>query len=112
MNNTNYGKYLKKSLRKQKIDPTVAKSVKAEEQKAVNAVKGLEAKLLRAEKQQHDVAINQIRTLKDKLFPNNGLQERYDNFMGLYLKYGAEFFITLKAELNPLEDGFVVIVDR
>ncbi|MEL7021236.1 MAG: bacillithiol biosynthesis cysteine-adding enzyme BshC [Bacteroidota bacterium] len=94
------------------IDPTIAKSVKAEEQKAVNAIKNLEAKLMRAEKQQHDTAINQIRTLKDKLFPNNGLQERHDNFMGLYLKYGQTFFDVLREELDPLTDGFVVILDK
>ncbi|MFK7934895.1 MAG: bacillithiol biosynthesis cysteine-adding enzyme BshC [Saprospiraceae bacterium] len=104
--------FKKIAAKAKEIDPTVAKSVKAEEQKAINSIKGLEAKLLRAEKQQHDIAINQIRNLKDKLFPKNGLQERHDNFMGLYLKYGEQFFATLKAELNPLEDGFVVIVDK
>lgn len=93
------------------IDPTLAKTVKAEEQKQVNAISALEAKIMRAEKQQHDIAINQIRTLKDKLCPNNGLQERYDNFMNLYMRYGKDFFKVLKAELNPLEDGFIVIVD-
>ena len=57
-------------------------------------------------------AINQMRALKEKLFPGNGLQERYDNFMGFYLKYGRGFFEVLKENLDPMESTFTVVVDR
>ena len=68
---------------------------------------------MRAEKQKHDVALNQIAGLKGKLYPNNdGLQERTDNFMGFYLKYGETFFDVLKVNLDPLKKGFVVVVDQ
>jgi Uncharacterized protein conserved in bacteria len=66
---------------------------------------------MRAEKQKHNVAINQIRAIKDKLFFNNGLQERRDNFLSFYVKYGPKFFDTLKKELNPLDKRFVIIKD-
>ena len=49
------------------------------------------------------------RGLKEKLFPSNGLQERKDNFMAFYLKYGEDFIETLKAHFDPLEKSFVVI---
>ena len=78
----------------------------------INSMEQLEGKLMRAEKQRHDIALNQMRALKDKLFPGNGLQERYDNFMMYYLKYGREFFEVLRSELDPLKKTFTVILDR
>ncbi|MCO6478253.1 MAG: bacillithiol biosynthesis BshC, partial [Phaeodactylibacter sp.] len=94
------------------VDPTLVKTAAAEGQKMINSMEQLEGKLMRAEKQRHDIAINQMRTLKDKLFPGNGLQERYDNFMMYYLKYGRAFFEVLKKELDPMEKSFTVIIDR
>jgi bacillithiol biosynthesis cysteine-adding enzyme BshC len=91
------------------IDPTLEKAVLAEQAKQLNALEHLETKLLRAEKQRQDTAVQQIRALKEKYFPGNGLQERHDNFLPLYLKYGAQFFDLLERELNPLEPGFIVV---
>ena len=93
------------------IDPTLEATVKAEGAKQIKSLANLEGRLMRAEKQKHDVAINQIRTIKDKLFFNNGLQERRENFLSFYVKYGPSFFDTLKKELNPLDKRFVVIKD-
>lgn len=93
----------------QEIDPTLVKAVAAEQSKQLNILNQLEGRLMRAEKQKHEVALNQIRSLKEKLFPKNGLQERHDNFLGIYLQEGRNFFEVLLAHLNPLEEGFVVI---
>lgn len=95
-----------------KIDPTLIKATAAEGARQLNSLQQLEGKLMRAEKQRHDTAINQVRKLKDKLFPGNGLQERSDNFMGFYLKYGKSFFDILKDHLHPLKKGFVIISDQ
>ena len=95
----------------EKIDPTLAKTVLAEQSKQLKTLEQLEGRLVRAEKQKHDTAIKQIRGLKEKLFPQNGLQERHDNFMGFYLSYGEEYFELLSKELNPLEEGFIVFED-
>ncbi len=94
------------------IDPTLEKTILAEAAKQVKVLEQLESRLLRAEKQKHDTAIGQIRNLKEKLFPGNGLQERHDNFISLYQKYGDELFETLKAYLHPLEEGMIVLVDK
>jgi len=94
------------------IDPTLKKKTLAEGAKQLKSLENLEGRLMKAEKQRHETAINQIRSLKDKLFPGNGLQERQENFLNFYLRYGNEFFETLKEHLNPLEEGFVVILDR
>ncbi len=94
------------------IDKSLAQSTDAELAKAMKSIENLETKLIRAEKQRHDIAINQIRSLKDKLFPENGLQERYDNFTGFFLRRGQGFFDVLKEHLNPLESGFIIVEEN
>jgi uncharacterized protein YllA (UPF0747 family) len=58
------------------------------------------------------VHLQQIRALREKYFPGNGLQERHDNFIPYYLRYGAAFFDALKKNLTPLENGLVLLCDR
>lgn len=93
------------------IDPTLERTALAEGQKLINGLEKLEAKLLKAEKQQHDQAVGQIRWLKDKLFPEGHLQERHENIAAFYLKYGPATFTTLKEALRPFEHEFVVVED-
>jgi len=95
-----------------RIDPTLVKTTKAEAQKAINSLKGLEAKLIRAEKNNHETAIKQIRAVKEKLFPENGLQERHDNFLGFYLRYGDQFLETLMQQQDPFRKKMCVILDK
>lgn len=89
-------------------DPTLAKAVMAEYARQSKVLESLEDRLLRAEKQRHEVAVNQIRALKDKLFPGNGLQERHDNFLPYWLRGGEAWLDALLSELDPLTDGLVV----
>jgi len=84
-------------------------SVKANYQKQLKSLDKLEQKLIRLEKQKHDIALNQIEKIKRQLFPNNTLQERYDNFIPYYLKHGDNFFEILKESLNPLNTNFVAL---
>ncbi|NJB85341.1 bacillithiol biosynthesis cysteine-adding enzyme BshC [Lewinella marina] len=91
------------------IDPTLAKAVMGEHARQAKAVENLEGRLRRTEKQRFETAMNQIRGLRDKLFPRNGMQERYDSFLNFYLQEGDAFFEVLIEELNPLEEGLVVI---
>ena len=94
------------------IDPTLGKTVLAEAAKQIKSLENLENRVMRAEKQKHETSINQLRSLKEKLFPSNGLQERKDNFMAFYLKYGEEYFKVLKETFDPLEKSFVVIEEK
>ncbi len=91
------------------IDPTLEKAVRAEEVKTAGGLEQWEGRLVRAEKQKHEVTLNQLRALKEKLYPGNGLQERHDNFMPFLLKYGDAFIETLKEHLGPFDAGFVVL---
>lgn len=91
------------------IDPTLAKAVLAEHARQTKAVENLEGRIRRTEKQRFDTSLNQIRGLKDKLFPGNGLQERSDNFLNIYAQEGEEMFSVLVDELNVLEAGMVIV---
>lgn len=93
------------------IDPTLEKAALADGVKLKDTVAHWQSKLLRAEKQKHEISLNQIRTLKEKLFPSNGLQERHDCFIPSYLRYSDRFFDMLKDRLLPLEHGFIVLED-
>ncbi|MBC7775088.1 MAG: bacillithiol biosynthesis cysteine-adding enzyme BshC [Phycisphaerae bacterium] len=91
------------------IDPTLEKSVLAESVKAVGGLEQWQGRLVRSEKQKHETTLNQLRALKEKLFPAGGLQERYDNFLPYVLKYGEGFIHTLKEHFAPFDPGFLVI---
>ena len=84
-------------------------TIKAEQQKQLKSLQKLEKKLLHSEKKKHENALNQISKIKKQLFPNNGLQERFDNFTSFYLNHGENFIEILQAELNPLVPNFVIL---
>ncbi len=93
----------------EKIDPTLKGTVEAELQKQLNILKTIESKLLKAEKQKQEVNINQLKKIKDKLFPEGHLQERHDNFIPFFIKHGDAFITELKEHLNPFEKQLVVL---
>jgi uncharacterized protein YllA (UPF0747 family) len=85
------------------------KWVLAEGARQIKALDHVEKRLMRAEKQQHETSINRLEKIKEKFFPNNGLQERHDNFMQHYLQCGDWYFQELLKHLNPLDMQFKVI---
>ncbi len=95
-----------------KIDKTLVASIDAELQKLLNSLEGLEEKIIRAKKKKMETEANQIRNLKIKLFPNNNLQERQDNFIPYYLKYGPAFIELLLQNLHPFDGKFVVLSEK
>lgn len=97
------------SIKAESVDASLKAAIAAEKQKMLNGLKNIEAKLIKAEKSKNEVAINQISNIKDRLFPDGGLQERSDNFIPYYLKYGDRFFSILKEELNPFQKHFIIL---
>lgn len=90
-------------------DPTLVGSIEAEHKKLQNYLAGLEAKLLKAQKTKEEAAVNQIRKLKEGLFPNDTLQERYANFIPWYLKHGAGFFKAIAEHNTPTAKQFTLV---
>jgi len=93
------------------IDPTLSGTVKAEQTKQLKSLEAMEARFVKAEKNKREVSVNQIKALKESLFPARSLQERKVNFLSFYIKHGAAFFEELKRHLNPLDKDFVVFVE-
>lgn len=92
-------------------DKTLEAFVDAEKVKMVKVVEHIEQRIKRALKKNEETAVNQLKNLKSKLFPNHGLQERHDNFIQFYLTLGPAFMDILKAECNPVKSDFIVITN-
>ena len=97
------------ALKAKSIDPSLEKYTLAEGAKQVKAIKVIESKMTKAAKSKNEIQLKKIENIKSKLFPNDGLQERYDSFIGYYLKYGRDWFKGLQEHLNPLDKTFLVI---
>ena len=97
------------SILSKTTDVGLQNSIKSQLQKQEKSFKQFEQKLLRLEKQNHESSLNHISKIKQQLFPNNGLQERYDNFISFYLTHGGNFIKIMKENLNPLNPNFVVL---
>jgi bacillithiol biosynthesis cysteine-adding enzyme BshC len=95
----------------ERIDPTLKANVLAEQQKMINALKQIEAKFIKAEKLKMEREINQIKKVKEKLFPEGQLQERTENFIPWYLKQGPGFIEMLRGVFKPFEPGIVILSD-
>jgi uncharacterized protein YllA (UPF0747 family) len=96
-------------LKASHVDPTLEKTIIAEGLKQLKSWEQIATRLTRAEKSRYDIQIQQIRNIKEKLFPGNGLQERHDNFIPLFIRYGLDILDLLIEELNPLEQGFLIL---
>ena len=92
-----------------KIDGTLRASADAALTKMKYQMHVMEKKMLRAEKRNMADQVSQIYKLKNKLFPNNSLQERYDTFMPFYLEKGSVFFDELLEATLPYGEQFVLL---
>ena len=100
--------YQIKELVKQ-IDTTLEEHVAALEKKQLKKLSSLEKKMFRAEKRKFTVQKNQLNKIFSELFPNDGLQERTENFMLFYSKWGDTFFKILYENSSSLEQEFCVV---
>jgi uncharacterized protein YllA (UPF0747 family) len=91
------------------IDKTLVGHVQAIGKKAVNRVSDLQGKLLRAEKRKFDTQRRQLQDALQGLFPGNGLQERVDNFMPWYARYGPAFLDAICTHSPGIPSAFVIM---
>lgn len=92
-----------------RIDFTLSHHVEALEKRHIKALKGLEKKMYRAEKRKFADQKNQLNKIFNGLFPDDGLQERTENFMLFYSKSGNDFFRMLYDASLTLEEKFCII---
>ena len=92
-----------------KTDYSFTGAVKAQQKKQLDGLNNLEKRLLSAQKKKFSEQLIKINELKDELFPNNTLQERFVNFSEFYCEYGPSIIDILMKDINPLNNKFLVI---
>ncbi|HMO60864.1 MAG TPA: bacillithiol biosynthesis cysteine-adding enzyme BshC [Ferruginibacter sp.] len=90
-------------------DTTLIRHINAIEQKALDKIDTLEQKLLKAVKRKFETEQQQVQKIKEVLFPNGSLQERTENFMPFYARYGAAFIQMIYSHSLTLEQEFCII---
>jgi uncharacterized protein YllA (UPF0747 family) len=101
------------SLKKQvvAIDSTLGQHVEALKTQSIYRLQELEKKMLRAEKRKFTDEQRQIHTVKENLFPINSLQERIENVMYYYSKWGTDFIQKVYQHSLGLEEEFVILLE-
>jgi len=105
---------LYESLKKQAVavDATLGKHVEALRTQSIYRLQELEKKMLRAEKRKFTDQHRQVSTVKKNLFPKGRLQERIDNFIYYYAKWGKDFIQRLHQHSLSLEGEFVILSEQ
>ena len=91
------------------VDITLQPHTEALEKLALRKLDALEKKMLRAEKKKFEAQQRQILKLKTELFPHDNLQERIENFMPFYAKWGSGFITAIYENSFGMEQKFMIL---
>lgn len=95
------------------LDKGLEGYAKSESTKIQKQLDGVQQKLIRHQKKKHEDAMKQIDGIYNRLFPGNGLQERYDNMIPFLGKYGHKEFVKMVYDLiDPLEEGLILAIEE
>jgi bacillithiol biosynthesis cysteine-adding enzyme BshC len=102
------------NIRKQAaaVDSTLSRHVEALKAQTLHRLHELEKKMLRAEKRKYSDQQRQIHIMKEKLFPAGGLQERHDNLLYYFARWGNDFIDRLYEHSLALEQEFVILSEK
>ncbi|CAF1383595.1 unnamed protein product [Adineta ricciae] len=92
-----------------RIDSTLEDQIQTEKYKILATLKTLERKLLKSQTKIFETEIEQLKKIKEELFPSGDLQERYENFIKHYLYKGNHFIFDLINIMTPLSKTFTII---
>ncbi len=94
------------------VDPTLHDHVTSLLAKVSKTIEALEKKMYKAERRKFDSEEGQLIKIYSYLFPNNNLQERVDNFLPFYAKYGEAFFHEIYEASFGLEQKLVIVIKK
>jgi bacillithiol biosynthesis cysteine-adding enzyme BshC len=101
--------FFKLSGKAKSIDPSLENLVLSEGHKVEKALDAIEIRLKRSLKQKEETNINQLKNLRAKFFPGNGLQERSESFLQQMVSEQAGLLDDFVNILNPLEKSFLFV---
>ena len=93
------------------IEKTMEGAVKAEQTRLLHLLEHLENRLRKAEERNYASEIDQLLSLKNKLFPGGVAQERYDNLLSFYTK-DPSFITSLFEVFDPLDFRYNVLTEE
>lgn len=91
------------------VDITLQPHTEALQKQALRKIEALERKMLRAEKKKYEAQKRQLQKLKDHLFPQGNLQERIENLMPFYARWGGDFIKAVYQNSPALEQQFTIM---
>lgn len=92
------------------IDPTLSQVFEGEKKRMEKSLENLEKRVFKAQKRKNEVTINQVKKIKDRLFPGGGLMERKENFSALYARDGKGIFDKIYEGIDAEEAKMNVVV--
>lgn len=95
------------------VDKGLEGYAKSEITKILKQTDAVKDKLIRHQKKKHEEAMIQIDGIYSRSFPNNGLQERYDNAIPYLAKFGAKEYIEiLHQSIDPFDKDLILLVEE
>ena len=90
-------------------DTTLQRHVEALHVKALNKVEVLQKKMSKAQKIKFEAQQRKLHKLRSQLFPNNNLQERVENLLPFYARWGKDFIHAVLDHSKGLEAEFGIL---
>lgn len=92
------------------VESNLKQYAEAENARLDKQIDGLKAKLIKTAKGKHETAMNAIDFVKDRLFPENGLQERRFNFLHFCADGKISDQLTKMYDaISPFETGLIIM---
>ena len=90
------------------VDKSLEGFVGAEASKSQKSLENIEKRIKKSEERRQETTLKQVDSLKDKLFPDNSLQERKDSFLNFYIN-DPVFVDKLSDQLEPFDFRFHIL---
>lgn len=95
------------------VDKGLEGYAKSEVTKIQKQTDGIKDKLIRHQKKKYEEAMKQIDGIYNRSFPNNGLQERFENAIPYLAKFGPkEYMEKLYQSIAPFEKDLILLIEE
>jgi uncharacterized protein YllA (UPF0747 family) len=91
------------------VSDSLKQSVEAHNAKVKNIQQRIHQKFVAHLKRKESDVITKIYSLKQQLFPNNTLQERYHTFLTIYKEFGPTIIADLMLHQDAFSHQFLVL---
>lgn len=94
------------------FDKSLESYFNAEITRMQSSLDNLEKKLIQINKKKNETQIQQLSSLKNKLFPAGHLQERENSYLEMLLKFGTSLNSEILQHINLFDDQFKILISN